>query len=279
VTEGPVERAGVTLALDDAGEGIPVVLLHGLTATRRYVVMGSKALERSGHRVAAYDARGHGHSSPAPSPEDYGYATLAADLGAVLDSLELDRAVLAGASMGAHTIVRLALSQPERVAAAVLITPAHDPEAADDPGSLARWDALAAGLREDGVEGFIAAYGVPDVPEAWQETVVTVLRQRLSAHEHPEAVADALEAVPRSQPFEAWEDLAAIDAPAVVVGSRDEADPGHPLAVAERWATELPNARLLVEDPGRSPLAWQGGQLSTVIADLASEAARTGSLG
>ena len=152
--------------------------------------------------------------------------------------------MLAGASMGAHTIARLALSQPERVAAAALITPAHDPDATGDAGSLARWDALAAGLREGGVEGFIAAYGVPDVPEAWQETVVTVLRQRLSAHEHPDAVADALETVPRSHPFEAWEDLAAIDAPAVVVGSRDEADPGHPLAVAERWAAELPGARL-----------------------------------
>jgi pimeloyl-ACP methyl ester carboxylesterase len=279
VTERPVERAGVTLALEEAGEGIPVVLLHGLSATRRYVVMGSKALERSGHRVAAYDARGHGRSSPAPSPDDYAYPTLAADLEAVLDSLELDRAVLAGASMGAHTIARLALSRPERIAAAVLITPAHDPEAADDPGSLARWDSLADGLRRGGVEGFIEAYGVPDVPEAWQETVVTVLRQRLSAHEHPEAVADALEAVPRSHPFEAWQDLRALDVPAVVVGSRDEADPGHPLAIAERWASELPNARLLVEEPGKSPLAWQGGQLSKIIADLASDAARTGRVG
>ena len=37
-----VERAGVTLAGEEAGEGIPVVLLHGLTANRRYVVMGSR---------------------------------------------------------------------------------------------------------------------------------------------------------------------------------------------------------------------------------------------
>jgi 3-oxoadipate enol-lactonase len=278
VTERPVERAGVTLALEETGEGLPVVLLHGLTATRRYVVMGSRALERSGHRVVAYDARGHGRSSPAPARDDYGYATLAADLEAVVDDLELDRAVLAGASMGAHTIARLAMAQPGRVAAAVLITPAHDPEAADDPAGLARWDALAAGLREGGVEGFIAAYGEPGVPEAWKETVVTVLRQRLSAHEHPRAVADALEVVPRSHPFEAWQDLGALEMPTVVVGSRDEADPGHPLAVAERWARELPEARLLVEEPGQSPLAWQGGRLSKVIAELASDAARTGRL-
>ena len=46
-----MESAGVTLAGEEAGEGTAVVLLHGLTATRRYVVMGSRALERSGHRV------------------------------------------------------------------------------------------------------------------------------------------------------------------------------------------------------------------------------------
>jgi pimeloyl-ACP methyl ester carboxylesterase len=268
-----VEHGDVTLSLDDTGEGAPVVLLHGLTATRRYVVMGSKALERSGHRVVAYDARGHGRSSPAP---EYGYAALADDLRALLDDLGMERAVLAGASMGAHTIVRVAADHPERMAAAVLITPAHDPDTADDPERLARWDALAAGLRSGGVDGFVEAYGEPDVPEAWRETVFTVVRQRLSAHEHPEAVADALEQVPRSHPFETWSDLHALDVPMVVVASRDEADPGHPLAIAERWAAELPHADLLVEDPGRSPLAWQGAQLSKVIANVAAQAARSG---
>jgi pimeloyl-ACP methyl ester carboxylesterase len=57
-----VRSDGVELAGDEGGEGPPVVLLHGLTATRRYVVMGSGALERGGHRVIAYDARGHGRS-------------------------------------------------------------------------------------------------------------------------------------------------------------------------------------------------------------------------
>src|SRR3954467_15625241 len=127
-----VERAGVTLAGEEAGEGIPVVLLHGLTATRRYVVMGSRALERSGHRVVAYDARGHGASAPAPDPDAYDYDDLVEDLRAVLDDCGVDRAVLAGASMGAHTAVRLAVDAPERVAGLVVITPAFDPDAPDD---------------------------------------------------------------------------------------------------------------------------------------------------
>jgi pimeloyl-ACP methyl ester carboxylesterase len=261
------------------GAGIPIVLLHGLTATRRYVVMGSTVLQRAGHRVIAYDARGHGSSTPAADRDDYGYERLARDLAAVLDERGIERALLAGASMGAHTAVRFALAHPERVAALAIITPAFDvkPNPFARAAELEGWDALARGLREGGVEGFIAAYDLSKLPESMRPTVKTVLRQRLAAHEHPDAVADALEAVPRSRPFDSIEQLHEIKAPTTIVGSRDEADPGHPLAVAEHYAEAIPAAKLIVEDaaaagqPIRSPIAWQGGQLSRVIADLAKD--------
>jgi pimeloyl-ACP methyl ester carboxylesterase len=262
---------GVELSGEESGRGVPVVLLHGLTATRRYVVMGSRALERSGHRVIAYDARGHGRSSPAPDPLAYGYEQLSGDLGAVLDAAGVERAVVAGASMGAHTALRFALQHPERVAALGLITPAFDPGSPAGEGELARWDALSSGLREGGVEGFVRAYDLDAVPERWRETVGRVLRQRLALHEHPEALADALRAVPRSRPFEALGQLASIAVPTLVVASRDEADPGHPLAVGELYARTIPGARLAVEEegpPARSPIAWQGGALSRLLAEL-----------
>src|SRR3954470_14321247 len=158
-----IDADGVLLAGSEDGLRTPVVLLHGLTATRRYVVMGSKALERAGHRVIAYDARAHGHSAPARDPRDYGYERLAADLKAVLDDRGVERAVLAGASMGAHTLTKFALTHPERVAGLVIMTPAFDPED-DRPGQMDRWDRLSEGLRTGGVEGFVAAYGTPKVP-------------------------------------------------------------------------------------------------------------------
>ena len=272
MTEITVQSAGVELAGDDVGEGKPVVLLHGLTATRRYVVMGSRALERSGHRVIAYDARGHGRSSPAPAHDAYTYEDLGQDLIAVLDDRGIERAVLAGASMGAHTLLWAALSVPERVAGLVVITPAYDPAENDDPDRLARWDALADGLERNGVEGFIAAQGRPNVPESWQETVLKVTRQRLSQHAHPGAVADALRAVPRSRPFGAVDELGAISVPVVVVASADEPDPGHPQAVGEAYAAAIPGARLVLDEPGRSPVAWQGSQLSKLIGELAEQA-------
>ncbi|HEY2398076.1 MAG TPA: alpha/beta hydrolase [Solirubrobacteraceae bacterium] len=268
------ENDGVELSAEESGRGAPVVLMHGLTATRRYVVMGSRSLERSGHRVIAYDARAHGRSAPAPDPLAYDYEQLAADLEAVLDAAGVERALLAGASMGAHTAVRFALSRPERVAALGLITPAFDPGAPASPSELARWDALSSGLREGGVEGFVRAYGLDAVPERWRDTVGKVLRQRLALHEHPDALADALRAVPRSRPFETLDELEAIAVPTLVVASRDEADPGHPLAVGELYARTIPGARLAVEEdgqPARSPIAWQGGAVSKLLAELAEQ--------
>jgi pimeloyl-ACP methyl ester carboxylesterase len=265
--EHAIDGGGVTLSAEEAGDGIPIVLLHGLTATRRYVVMGSRSLERAGHRVIRYDARGHGRSSPAPEPSSYGYEDLAADLERLLDALGVERAVLAGSSMGAHTILTLALRAPGRVAGLVVITPAYMGELQ----GLERWDALAEGLRTGGVEGFVEAYGEPRVAPQWHETVLKVIRQRLSLHEHPEAVADALQAVPRSRPFGSVEELAQISVPVAVVASNDEADPDHPFAVGEAYARAIPGATLISDPPGSSPIAWQGSRLSQVIAEVAGQ--------
>ncbi len=116
----------MTISGETAGEGPDVVLLHGLTATRRYVVMGSKALPRAGYRVTTFDARGHGESSPAADRAEYEYRDMVADLEAVLSHLGAERAALGGASMGAHTAMAFALAFPERVSALVQITPAYD---------------------------------------------------------------------------------------------------------------------------------------------------------
>ena len=264
--EREIQGAAGIIRLDDAGTGAAIVGLHGLSATRRYVLMGSRALERSGYRVILYDARGHGSSDPPPSG-DYSYRALAGDLLALFDALELERAVLVGASMGAHTALRFALDNPARVAALALVTPGYDPDRFE--AALGHWDALSTALRERGVDGFLEAYDFERVPSAWRATVGTVIRQRLLLHAHPLAVADALAAVPRSRPFDSLAQLAAIKAPTLVVASRDEADPEHPLALAERYAGSVAGSSMVVEDEGGSPIAWQGGQLSRAVEQLA----------
>jgi pimeloyl-ACP methyl ester carboxylesterase len=235
--------------------------------------MGSRRLERSGHRVIAYDARGHGASSPAPEAQAYAYEDLERDLLAVMDALGIGRAVLAGVSMGAHTALRLALASPARVGGLVVITPGYDPATQGRPGRLERWDALADGLERDGVEGFVRAYGDAGVAPEWREATLRALRQRMELHEHPEAVADALRVVPRSRPFGKLAELRTLSIPVTVVASGDAADPGHPQALAEEYAATIPDAVLVLDQPGSSPLAWQGSRISSVIADVAGQAA------
>jgi pimeloyl-ACP methyl ester carboxylesterase len=252
----------VTLAGESAGDGPPIVLLHGLSATRRNVVQGSRHLPRRGYRLIAYDARGHGASDPAPR---YEYSDLAADLDAVLAHFDLERAALVGSSMGATTAMAFALAHPERVPALVQITPAYT---GDARGGGETWEPMAAELERGDLDAF-ARLAQPDgVPERWREVARDATRQRMERHEHPEAVARALREVPKSIAWTGLEPLEGLELPVLIVGSRDVADPQHPLAVAQEYARRLPRAELVVEEEGQSPLAWQGARLSGAIGDF-----------
>jgi pimeloyl-ACP methyl ester carboxylesterase len=256
-----------------AGEGRAIVLCHGLTATRRYVVQGSRALERAGHAVVSYDARGHGESDPASAGQGYGYPQLSDDLEAVVaETLGEEEFVLAGHSMGAHTAISYALRHPERVSGLVVIGPTYtEPLAA---GSLAYWDELAAALAGGGVDGFLAYIDAEQGTDpAWRDSVLRFTGERMLRHRHPDALVEALRQVPRSRPFETIAELEEIRIPALVVASHDAADPGHPRHVAEAYAERLPLARLTGEAEGESPLAWQGGRLSRQIAAFCAELA------
>jgi pimeloyl-ACP methyl ester carboxylesterase len=260
---------GVQLEGERTGSGVPVVLLHGLSATRRYVLMGSRHLTRAGAELVAYDARGHGASGPAPSREAYEYADMVLDLETVLASVG-SPVVLAGNSMGAATAAAYALEHPERVSALVQVTPGFSGAGRDDQ-EMGNWEALADGLESDGVDGFMQAFEPPREPR-FREAALKFTRQRIERHEHPEAVADALRVVPRSAAFEGLDSLRSLEMPTLVVGSRDESDPGHPLSLAKAYAEHLPNSQFLVEREGESPLAWQGAQLSRAIESFLREA-------
>jgi 3-oxoadipate enol-lactonase len=263
-----VERQASALAGEALGEGPPVLLLHGITATRRYVVHGSKALARAGYRQLIYDARGHGRSDPAPAGTGYTYPELAADVHAVAGAQAGGRSfLLGGHSMGAHTALAYALEHADRVAGLVVIGPVY--RGVGDPEGLGSWDRLADGLERDGVDGFMDAFDRGLDPD-WRDVVLRFTRERMNEHLHLDAVACALREVPRSRPFESMSDLEFLDLPVLVVASHDVADPGHPYAVAAAYAEAIPGARLISEEEGSSPLAWQGGRLARAIAEFAA---------
>jgi pimeloyl-ACP methyl ester carboxylesterase len=262
---------GLTIRGESAGEGPPVVLCHGITATRRYVLHGSRALERAGHTVISYDARAHGESDQAPAGQGYDYLKLVGDLESVVgEQVGEGRFVLAGHSMGAHTAVAYALRHPDRLAGLVVIGPVYR---GDIPAeALAFWDGLATALEAGGVDGFVEYIDREQgIDPSWRDTVLRFTRERMLLHRHPAALAEALRQVPRSRPFGALGELGAIEVPALVVASHDGADPGHPRDVAEAYVERLPRARLAGEAEGESPLAWQGGKLSREIAAFCAE--------
>lgn len=265
---------GTRLSGETEGEGTPIFLCHGLTATRRYVVHGSRLLTRRGLRMISYDARGHGESAAAPPGGGYTYAELAADLAGLIEAEAGGGPVLAaGHSMGAHTVAACALTRPELFAGVVLICPAYDGRAPDE-SAMAVWDRRAEALLGGGPEAFADAAVDPGAHDP--ELLRRLALQRIKLHRDPAAVAEALRQVPRSRPFGALDELGGLEPPALVVASRDEFDPGHPYAIARGWAAAIPGAELISEPEGASPLAWQGGRLSREIARFAEQAGLLG---
>jgi pimeloyl-ACP methyl ester carboxylesterase len=186
--------------------------------------------------------------------------------------VEAGKFVLAGHSMGSHTAVAYALRHPERLAGLVVVGPVY--KGAIREQAVSYWDGLAAALESGGIDGFLDYIDRNQgIDPAWRGPVLRFTRERMLLHRHPQALAQALREVARSRPFGSLSELEGLQLPALVVASHDEADPGHPYATAAAYAEALPQARLVSEGEGESPLAWQGGRLSREIAAFCAEPA------
>ena len=156
---GTVVRVGVDelWADDTGGPGPPVVLLHPGIADST-IWDGVLPALAAQYRVIRYDVRGYGRS-----PEATTEYVLLDDLLAVLDDFELPQVALVGCSMGGGTSVDLALADPGRVAAMVLVCPGISGYPwPDEPELEAELDALAQagdldGLAEVGLRMWVGA--------------------------------------------------------------------------------------------------------------------------
>jgi pimeloyl-ACP methyl ester carboxylesterase len=116
-TTGTADVNGTTLYYEVAGEGHPVVLLHGGNLDLRMWDMQFAEFSRN-YRVIRYDVRGFGRSAMAEGP----YQSHE-DLRALLDHLAVEQAHLVGLSLGGRIAIDFALEYPERVSALVLAGP------------------------------------------------------------------------------------------------------------------------------------------------------------
>ena len=116
------DSAGVRIRYVEQGTGTPIVLMHGLTGTldRHFLANGVFANLAKDHRVIAMDLRGHGKSGKPYEPTAYG-EEMARDVGRLLDHLKIQRAHIAGYSLGAFIAARFASLQPQRPISVIYI--------------------------------------------------------------------------------------------------------------------------------------------------------------
>ena len=134
---GIADVNGARIGYEILGEGEPLVLVHAGIADGRMWDAQIDAFSRR-YRTIRYDLRGFGRSPMVPGPFSH-----AVDLRALLDALEVDRAVLVGCSMGGGAVIDLALENPERARALVLVGPAISGFGFDE-GPPEEWDELVA---------------------------------------------------------------------------------------------------------------------------------------
>ncbi|WP_395687250.1 alpha/beta fold hydrolase [Aestuariivirga sp.] len=114
---------GVTIAYETAGDGPPVLLIHGFASTGRVNWWDTgwvKTLTGSGRRVITFDHRGHGASDKLYESALYSAAAMAEDARRLLDHLEIPVADVMGYSMGARVAALLAINHPDRLRRVVL---------------------------------------------------------------------------------------------------------------------------------------------------------------
>ena len=114
--------SGLSLAYEVAGQGQPVLLVHGFASSGKvnWVDTGwVETLTGAGYMAITLDNRGHGQSDKPHDPDLYYPSQMAEDAIALLDHLGLARAAVLGYSMGARIAAFMAFSHPERIAAAI----------------------------------------------------------------------------------------------------------------------------------------------------------------
>jgi non-heme chloroperoxidase len=134
---------GTKLFCRDWGDGPPVVFCHPWALNADIWEYQLTELSERGLRCVAYDRRGHGRSED--PGRGYDYDTLAADLAAVIEQLDLHDVTLVGYSMGSGEVARYVSRHGRgRVARVVLVSPV-----APAPGSGPSSESLVAGLKKD----------------------------------------------------------------------------------------------------------------------------------
>ena len=215
--QGFVEHKGARIWYAAYGLGSPVILLHGGLGNSGNWGYQVPALVENGYRAIVIDSRGHGRSTRDEQP--YSYELMAADVLAVMDSLEIANAGLVGWSDGACTALILAANHPERAAGVFFFACNMDPSGTKE----FEFTLTVQRCLNRHVKDYAQFSATPDAFNGFSEAVGFMQR---------------------TQPNYSAEDLSKISVPVVIVQS--DQDEFIKREHAEYLARNIPNAEFVL---------------------------------
>jgi len=232
------EYEGHRLVFDDYGAGERVVvLLPGLLFSRRMHRPLAETLADRGHRVLSLDLLGHGDSDRPPEMFNYGMQLFARQAVALLDHLEIERAVVGGTSLGAYVALEVAALAPERAQGLLIEMPVLDNALL---GCAIAFTPMLIGLTFGAPVVRLVGRAAGAVPRGSAHLVDMLLDW---ASQDPKPSASVLQGLFFGRVAPPSEERRRMDQHTLVIGHYR--DPVHPFSDSDMLVRKLANARLV----------------------------------
>jgi pimeloyl-ACP methyl ester carboxylesterase len=230
-----VDRGGVNIHYEIRGNGPSILVTHGFAASSHVFEATTTAVDNA-HRLITWDIRGHGRSDYPNDENQYSVPLAIGDMVAILDTVDVDHAVLLGHSLGGYLSLELQRTHPDRVTALVLVGagPGYKrPDTRDGWNKMA--ERFAAELESKGLAG------LPDSAEV-----------RADVHRSADGLVKAARGILRQHDDRVLASLPTITVPVlIVVGERDKPF----LASSEYMQAKIPDASLaIIPGAGHAPM-------------------------
>jgi pimeloyl-ACP methyl ester carboxylesterase len=269
-----VRTAAGSISTMEAGAGEPVILIHGLGATKASFLPTIAALAPS-YRTIAVDLPGFGDSDK-PLLGSYDAGFFARSMVALLDALELERAHVVGNSMGGRVAIELGLEFPERVGRLALLAPSLAWLRTRRWAPYLRWVPTQLGLIQPAPRAVVEAIVRRIIPGADQEWTAAGIDEFLRSYLTPSGRA-AFYAAARNIYLEEphgpdgfWTRLESLNVPSLFVWGRR--DVVVPAAFANHVRDAVPSAQHLMLDCGHVPQLERPRQTHAAIEQFLTRA-------
>lgn len=241
---------GARISWSERGHGPPVVYAHGLTSSRARDadLVDWSAVARGGHRLVAYDARGHGRSSGEADPAQYEWNELAKDLVDLIREIAPGEKVAGiGLSMGTATMIYAAIEAPELFDRLILSAPPTAWETRKGQSDI--YATLARVVEDKGLGAFNELMASQPTLAVFADRDMTARVPDIEEH----LLASVLRGAGRSDlPTQSL--VATIDLPVLILAWAG--DPGHPVSTAAKLHELLRGSQLEVAETPADFRAW-----------------------